>query len=307
MQPIFDYWEPLEIPLGGNFSVHGFGILVALGFVLGAKYACDKAAKDGFDPEIINRLVGWLVLGVFVGGHLGHLLFYYPEQLVGEGPAFGRFFDAILDGRLPRTGEGDANEIPAVLQVWQGLSSFGGFLACTVLSIWFFRKERVPLWPYADAVAFGMMMGWMMGRFGCFSAHDHPGTETNFFLGVRGTCPGNAPLQACHALGLYEALWSGAMFLWFWFMNKVPRHPGFYLGWMCLSYGPVRLWLDVYRHPKGDPRITEIPFIGEVSVHLTPAQYGSMLLTVIGLAIILRKRKHAPIQGDWKPKEKAKG
>jgi phosphatidylglycerol:prolipoprotein diacylglycerol transferase len=298
MQPIFNYWEPLQIPIG-PISVHGFGILVALGFVLGSKQACSKVAREGYDPEIINRLVGWIVLGVFLGGHLGHLLLYYPEDLVGDGARFGRFFDAIFSGRAPTVA---ADEIPALLQVWHGLSSFGGFLVTTILCLWFLRREKQPWWPYADAIAYGMMMGWMMGRLGCFSAHDHPGTETTFFLGVKGMCPGALTLkerllsqQACHDLGLYEAMWSGAMFIWFWFKNKVPRHPGYYVGWMCLSYGPIRLIMDIYRHPAGDTR-----YLG-----LTPAQYGSILVIILGVVIIVRNRDKEPMKGDWKPEEEA--
>jgi phosphatidylglycerol:prolipoprotein diacylglycerol transferase len=300
--PLFSYWEPLSIPLG-PISVHGFGILVAMGFMFGSKLASKKAARDGFDPDLINRLVGWLVLGVFVGGHLGHLLFYFPEDLVGDGARFGRFFDALLSFRAPSV---ENDEVPALLQVWHGLSSYGGFLACTVLTIWFFRKEKVSFWPYADALAYGLMVGWMLGRLGCFSAHDHPGTETSFFLGVKGMCPvaeGSyislkerlLSQEACHDLGLYEALWSGAMFGWFWLKDKLPRHPGYFLGWMCLSYGPIRLIMDIYRHPVGDTR-----YFG-----LTPAQYGSVLVALIGAAILLRKRSEAPLRGKWTPEDSA--
>ena len=142
----------------------------------------------------------------------------------------------------------------------------------------------------------------VVGRLGCFSAHDHPGTETTFFLGVKGMCPGALTLkerllsqQACHDLGLYEAMWSGAMFIWFWFKNKVPRHPGYYVGWMCLSYGPIRLIMDIYRHPAGDTR-----YLG-----LTPAQYGSILVIILGVVIIVRNRDKEPMKGDWKPEEEA--
>jgi phosphatidylglycerol:prolipoprotein diacylglycerol transferase len=287
MHPLIPFWERIAIPIG-PLTVHGFGILVALGFVLGAKMARNKAAKDGFDPEVINRLVGWLVLGVFLGGHLGHLFFYYPEDMANDGARFGLMFSAFASGRLP-TGD----EIPEVLQVWQGLSSFGGFIACTLLAIWFFKREKVRLWPYADAVAFGLMTGWMFGRLGCFAAHDHPGTETRFWLGATGICPDayGSPSVACHDLGLYEAMWSGAMALWFWFRNKIPRHPGYYVGWMCLSYGPSRLIMDIYRHPDGDTR-----YFG-----FTPAQYGSIALALVGAYILWSQRKKTPIKGDWKP------
>ena len=115
MEPLIPYFDVVKIPITGDFAIHGFGILVALGFVLGSHQAAKKAERDGLDPELINRLVSWMVAGVFIGGHAGHLLFYEPQDLIDD---------------------------PAVIfQVWKGLSSFGGFIGCAVLGIWFFRRE----------------------------------------------------------------------------------------------------------------------------------------------------------------------
>jgi phosphatidylglycerol:prolipoprotein diacylglycerol transferase len=77
MHPLIPFWDRVVIPVG-PLSIHGFGILVALGFMFGSRIARAKAERDGLDPEPINQVVGWIVAGVFLGGHLGHLLFYYP-------------------------------------------------------------------------------------------------------------------------------------------------------------------------------------------------------------------------------------
>jgi phosphatidylglycerol:prolipoprotein diacylglycerol transferase len=193
-----------------------------------------------------------------------------------------------------------------LFQVWKGLSSFGGFIACTLLGVWFFgsedakvraanklRKERgeallprVNIWHYADAVLYGFTLGWFFGRMGCFSAHDHPGTETSFYLGVYGMCPDSPQTVACHDLGLYEAIWSLAMFGVFWLLDKKPRFPGFFTGVLLTVYGPFRLFLDIFRHPSTDTR-----YFG-----FTPAQYGSVLLAVAGVWILTRRRHLAPIR-----------
>lgn len=281
MQPIFPYWEPLSIPIG-PLTVHGFGILVAIGFVLGAQVGMRKARRDGLDPDFINRVVGWLVLGVFVGGHLGHMLFYYPDELL-EDPM-------------------------KLFRVWEGLSSFGGFIACTLLVIWFYWNEnrkrgvanlalqaagkpllpRLQGWGYADALIYGFTIGWFFGRMGCFSAHDHPGLETTFFLAVPGMCPGREGdvLVACHDLGLYEALWSLAMFGVFYVLDRKPRFPGFFVAIWCMSYGPIRLLMDAFRHPAQDTR-----YFG-----MTPAQYGSVALFALGVAIYARRRHEPPLR-----------
>ena len=137
MTPLIPYFETpiINIPLGGfTLPIHGFGVLVAIGFLVGGQVAMNRASRLGLDPEVINRLIGYLILGTFFGGHVGYGLMYEPEKYLAQPIEF--------------------------LKVWQGLSSYGGFAVCVPLSIWFFHKEKVPVWPFLDCLAFGMTVGW---------------------------------------------------------------------------------------------------------------------------------------------------
>lgn len=261
MQPIIPYFEPPQIQLFGDVSIHAFGVLVALGFIIGQSIAEKRAQRYGGDSSLINQVVGWLVLGTFLGGHWGHLLFYEPRTIL-EDPM-------------------------SLLRFWSGLSSFGGFVVCVPITIWFFRKVKKSYWLYADALAHGFAIGWFFGRMGCFSAHDHPGTQTNFWLGVPGMCmdaPGN-PAIACHDLGLYEALWSLSVFGLFALLDKKPRFPGFYVGMLAFLYGPARFVSDFFRVSAADTR-----YFG-----LTPAQYWSVVVSALGLWILTRQKDKAPL------------
>ena len=153
-------------------------------------------------------------------------------------------------------------------------------------SIWFFRREKKPWFPYADCLATGMALAYFFGRMGCFVAHDHPGTQTMFWLGVPGMCPDKGPAVACHDLGLYEAFWALGLFITFWFLDKKPRFPGFFVAVLFMAYGPTRLVLDAFRHPDLDTR-----YFG-----LTPAQYGSVLLTFIGVWMFVRQKGKPPVR-----------
>jgi phosphatidylglycerol:prolipoprotein diacylglycerol transferase len=314
MQPLIPYFEVLKFPITDDFAIHGFGILVALGFVVGSHQAARKAARDGLEPDIINRLVSWVVAGVFIGGHWGHLLFYYPEQI--------------------------AEDPMSLLRFWQGLSSFGGFIGCAILGVFFVNRERnrvkrenrkakkaggvlqppVHIWGYADSGLFGFALGWAFGRTGCFVAHDHPGVETNFWLGVKGMMNPNQfdarekaawiaehvdafprledlavtdriPPEvwqnvAYHDMGLYEVIWSASLFLLFLVLDRKPRAPGFFVGLTFAAYGPVRLAMDAFRHISTDTR-----YFG-----LTPAQYGSIAMTALGAWILFSKRNETPVK-----------
>lgn len=266
MHPIIPYFEPIKfvIPIPGTDGVpiHGFGILVATGFLAGSWLAQRKARRDGFDPEVINRLLGWLVVGVFVGGHLGHALLYDPKE----------YFEHPLE----------------FLKVWEGLSSFGGFVACAIIVWAFLKRNRLPFWPYADSIAYGLTLGWALGRCGCTVAKDHPGTITQFWLGFPGMCPGGDPLVACHNLGFYEALFAFGLLGLFLWLNRKPRFPGFYVGWLCTLYAPARFGMDFLRHPDIDNR-----YAG-----LTPAQWGCLVMLPLGLWFLFSRSALAPLRGE---------
>lgn len=287
MKPLIPYFEPIAIPLWGDVAIHGFGILVALGMILGAKTAQWKAERDGLDPEVVNRFLGWVVVAVFVGGHLGHALMYDLDKTL-EDPLY-------------------------LLKVWDGLSSFGGFAASVVLGLIFFRREdikirdenkrrlkdgeprlqRVNVWAWGDVLLFGLTVGWMLGRLGCFSAHDHPGTATDFYLGVYGICPDQPITVACHDMGLYEAILSGAMALLFLWLDRKPRYPGFFLGLFIAIYGPARFLMDFLRTAEVD--------VTNRLLGLTPAQYGSLILAAIGFWILWTRREKEPIRNLQPP------
>ncbi|MBT3223056.1 MAG: hypothetical protein HN348_28620 [Proteobacteria bacterium] len=246
------------IPIGDwEIPIHGFGVLVALGFVVGGQVSMNRAKALGLQPDVINRLIGWLVVGTFVGGHVGYGLMYEPARFLSNPREF--------------------------LYFWHGLSSFGGFVVCVPLGVWFLKKEKVPIWPYLDCLGHGLAVGWFFGRMGCFVAHGHPGTATEFYLGVYGICKGlehNASI-ACHDMGLYESLWSLATFGVFKLLDRVPRVPGFYVILLGLAYGPTRFAMDFLR-----PETTDVRYLG-----LTPAQYWSVFLTIFCAVVLYRRIK----------------
>jgi len=257
-------------------SLHGFGILVALGFVFGGMVAKTRADRYGLDSSAIDRLITWLIIGTFVGGHVGYGLMYKPAEYFANPIEF--------------------------LKVWKGLSSFGGFVVCVPLAVYFFYREKLPIWPYLDCLAYGLALGWFLGRMGCFVAHDHPGSETDFFLGVYcrpvpghiidlpawlvqgdgsampafGACLEDASIQAVHDTGLYEALWSLAMFGVLTLVDRMRTVPGTLTLTFGLAYGPFRFMTDFLRPESTDPRV----------LGFTPAQYWAAIFTLVCLAAL---------------------
>ena len=117
--------EPLEIPMPGFLRevlplpevvpVHTFGMLVALGVVIGAWVAAEKAKRDGLHPSVMNEMAGHMFIGGFVLGHVLDAIFYHWD-VVEQNPWF-------------------------LLELPNGLSSFGGFIGAVVGAlVWKLRR-----------------------------------------------------------------------------------------------------------------------------------------------------------------------
>jgi phosphatidylglycerol---prolipoprotein diacylglyceryl transferase len=242
----FIEWHTIEI---GPLTLQVWGLFVGLGFLLGAYLAAWMAKRKGQDSKIVYDVLPWLILAGLIGGRIGQIVFY----------DLAYYLEHPLE----------------MLAIWQGgLSMFGGLIACVVVGIWYLRKRQVDIFAYADILAFGLPFGIWLGRIGCFLIHDHPGTATDFFLGMR--FPDGV---VRHDLGLYESLAAGAMGVAFLLLARKPQPTGVFLAIFCVGYGVLRLVLDTYR-------TVDTRYFG-----LTPAQYLSIGLVVGGLALAVWIRK----------------
>lgn len=242
-----------EIPIG-PIALHVWGILVASGFAVGSIAAAWIAKKRGLSPSIIYDLVPLLAIASILGGRAVHVLFYDPAYYIAH----------PLE----------------IFAIWHGgLSVYGGFLACIAMGIWYLRRKHVDVFAYADVMIFGLPFGKILGRVGCFLIHDHPGTLTDFALGVR--YPDG---EVRHDLGLYLALNAAVLSLLFMWLARKPRPTGTYVVIFSLWYGAARFLLDFLR-------IVDVRYAG-----LTPGQYFSLLLMVFGVGAALWIKNRAKTQ-----------
>src|SRR5690349_79649 len=213
--PVSGHFEVLgyAIDIPPSFGVHPFGLLVAAGVILGAMIAEWRGEKQGLRGGAIANLSGHVIIAGFVVAHLFDAIAYHP-QIVAERPWF-------------------------LLEIWNGLSSFGGFLGAIVGALIWHRRYRASLLVAADPIAFSFPFGWLFGRIGCFVTHDHPGRVTQFFLGVEDYRVGWPPYQVRHDLGFYEVLWCLVMIPLFLVLARKQRPRGFYLGLLPMLYAPV--------------------------------------------------------------------
>lgn len=266
------YFQQPSIDLPGPFAIHGWGVMVCIGIIFGTSYAGRQAQRVGLDPYVIDSYGIWCVISGFIGAHFVHVLAYTP-QVLKEHPL-------------------------ELLKIWAGFSSFGGFLGAFVGTILFKRVHKIEIRTYMDSLVRGFAPGWMFGRIGCFMAHDHPGKNTDFFLGLK--VPDHAtnvkwtfagctiqpgfvrdqvgPFTARHDLGLYDAMLAATIWAIVMAMRPV-RGRGVATGTAFIIYGSVRFCFDYLR-------IADRTYLG-----LTPAQYMCFPLVAGGVWLIWKGRK----------------
>jgi phosphatidylglycerol:prolipoprotein diacylglycerol transferase len=230
--------------------IHMFGVLVAIGVIVGDRIVVAQGGKRGLDDRDVKFLNARIVIVGFIVAHLVSVIFYFPER-IKESPLI-------------------------LLNFWAGLSSFGGFLGALIAFLYYTRKEKIPALPYADAVSLGLAVGWIFGRLGCTTAHDHPGLHTNFFLAVR------YPEGPRHDLGLYEFLFTIVLTLILFRYARTPRPAGRLIGLFATLYAPVRFGLDFLR-------ATDVHRPDERYLGLTPAQWACMAAFAVGIWLLRRK------------------
>ncbi len=234
----------------GPIPLQVWGFMVALGIFAGTFVATRMARKRGQDESIIWDVAFWSVIGAFLVARLFHV-FYEPVF----------YFAKPLE----------------IFQIWHGgFSVMGGFLGAAIFGVLYLRKKQVDVMAYVDTTIFGLPLGLGIGRIGCFLIHDHPGTLTNFVLGVR------YPDGIRHDHGLYLSLNGFLLFLVFlWLARKNATH-GTYLMVFLLWYGVVRFILDFFRATDGT--IVDVRYGA-----LTPAQYSSLVMIAGGIWLIQQR------------------
>lgn len=251
---LIPYWTP-QVYYLGPVPLDPWAALVCIGFVAGLEISRARGIKKGLAvPDVVDGAVFIVAMG-FVVGHLVHVLAYNPQRLEEDG-------------------------ILALLRVWQGFSSTGGFIGAVLGAVLFYKVIRPrPFWEHVDPIMFSFPVGWFFGRMGCFSVHDHIGTPSTWLLAVNHP----QPVGPRHDLGLYEALWTLGIAVAFYALDRKPRKAGFFVAAWAALYAPVRFGLDFLRNT--DLSNADVRWAG-----LTPAQYGALLMFVAGLWVMRKLR-----------------
>jgi phosphatidylglycerol:prolipoprotein diacylglycerol transferase len=272
-----------EVTLFGiTFALRWYALAYIAGLLIGWRIVASAmrrpdlwATTPPMTPAQVESLLTWVILGVVIGGRLGFVLFYQPAHYLAN-PA-------------------------QILRVWEGGMSFhGGFLGVVTAAFLFFRQQRIPILPAADALAMATPPGLALGRLANFINAELWGRPTTLPWGVifpgeaAQDCPGVIGLCARHPSQLYEALMEGvllgALLLWLAWRRGALKRPGTILGLFLAGYGTARFLVEFVRQADAQYITPDNP-LGHAALGLSMGQLLSLPMIALGLALLLRARR----------------
>ena len=209
----------------GNFGIALYGIIIAVGMLLGLALSSKVAEKTGQDPDMIWDLGPALLFFSVLGARIYYVIFmwdFYKDDPI-----------QILNLR------------------GGGLAIYGGIIAgvATIFLFCKIKKKKFPL--VMDTVMYGLLFGQILGRWGNFFNREVFGEYTDSLLAMR------IPVSMVRARDISESIAAhmteGT--------NYIQVHPTFlYEGMWNLM---ILIFLLVYlKHKRFDGEIALIYFAG---------------------------------------------
>jgi phosphatidylglycerol:prolipoprotein diacylglycerol transferase len=212
------------------FTLHTFGVLLALAFLVALWWVVRAARRDGLRPDLLMSLGVWAIVGGILGAKLLLVLRTLPEYLA------------------------QPSELLSLAFVETAGDFYGGFLgALAACAIYFWLHPELPAWRAADLCAPAIALGQAIGRVGCFMAGDDYGSPTTLPWSVTYTDPyarrvGGAPLDVpVHPVQIYESLVCLALFLFLWWLSRRKQFDGEIILTYALLYAIARFLLEYFR------------------------------------------------------------
>lgn len=220
--------DPVLLSIG-PIKIRWYGIAYVIGILGGysyIKYILNKYYPlHTINKDHISNGLTWLIIGIIIGGRLGHVIFYdieyyinYPVQIVNT-----------LQG---------------------GMSFHGGLIGVIVSAYFYSKKSKISLLKFFDCLAIATPIGLFFGRIANFINGELYGRVTSLPWGM--VFPNGGPFPR-HPSQIYEALLEGLslfIILFIFAKNKALNVKGITSSIFLIMYGIFRFLVEFVREQE---------------------------------------------------------
>ncbi|SDB05002.1 phosphatidylglycerol:prolipoprotein diacylglycerol transferase [Pseudobutyrivibrio sp. YE44] len=253
----------------GSFFVAFYGVIIAIGMLIGVSFILKEAHRVGFDEDkFLDVCIITIITGV-IGARLYYVAFeweYYKDNLL------------------------------SALNIRQGgLAIYGGVLAGIVCVAVLCKIKKYQFLKVMDVCFFGVIIGQIFGRWGNFFNREVFGQYTDGLFAM--LLPINAVRSqnditaemlknivsingvdyiSVHPTFLYESLWNLGVLIIMLLMRKRKKFEGQIFCTYLIGYGIGRFWIEGIRTDQLKLWGTNLPV----------SQAVAAILVVVGVAIV---------------------
>ncbi len=264
-----------DVPKGfevGGLTIALYGIIIALGMMLGIMAAARVAKVTKGNPDFVWDISVWLIIVAILGARAYYVIFFWDS-----------YKDNLMEIFHIRNG---------------GLAIYGGIIAVVILIFVYCRIKKVNTYRFLDQAAYGLVIGQIIGRWGNFFNREVFGDYTDGLLAMR------LPISMVrerdisasimehvtsnyiqvHPTFLYESLWNVGLLILMLLWMKRKKFDGEITCLYFLGYGIGRAWIEYIRTDQLYIGSTKIPVSIVVSVIMVGVSIAIDVVTRIRIA-----------------------
>jgi phosphatidylglycerol:prolipoprotein diacylglycerol transferase len=250
--------HPVAFQLG-PFTVHWYGVLVALGFLAGLWTAGCRAPLSGIASEKILDIGPWLIVGAIVGARVLYVISFWDEEFA----------------RAP---------ITHVFMIQKGgLVYYGGLIGSSLAYIIYAVVRKLPFWRVADILAPSVALGYVFGRLGCLMNGCCYGKVCKLPWAVHFPETHSTHGQAVHPTQIYDSLLNLLLYAALAWLYRRKKFDGQVFGFYLVGFAITRSTVEFFR---GD-------YPSYYAGWITPAHLVSVGTLLAGLILLWVLRKPA--------------